>query len=51
MKQLFEINPAQWQQEIKELTQYFTIFGTHLPSELQQELNELKHRLPIPASS
>lgn len=45
MQQLLEVDPAQWLQEVEENRQYFTLFGQHLPSELQEELNHLKQRL------
>jgi phosphoenolpyruvate carboxykinase (GTP) len=45
MKQLFEINPTQWLQETDNIEKYFTLFGRHLPSELQKELRNLKKRL------
>jgi phosphoenolpyruvate carboxykinase (GTP) len=45
MKQLWEVNRPQWLQEVEEIRQYFTLFGKHLPFELQAELNNLKQRL------
>lgn len=45
VKQLFEVNRLQWHKEEEELRQYFTLFGPHLPSELHQELDNLKQRL------
>jgi phosphoenolpyruvate carboxykinase (GTP) len=45
VKQLFEVNASQWLKEVEEISQYFTLFGTHLPSEFQTELSNLKQRL------
>ncbi len=45
MKQLLEIDPLLWLEEIKKIQQYFTLFGKHLPSELSQEIENLRQRL------
>lgn len=45
MRQLFEIDASHWNQELKEIHKYFTLFGKQLPPELETELNNLKHRI------
>lgn len=42
---LFSIIPEEWREEVKELEEYFTLFGDHLPKEIANELTELKRRL------
>jgi phosphoenolpyruvate carboxykinase (GTP) len=42
---LFEINPAEWKQEIKGIESFYGQFGKRLPKELTQHLAELKSRL------
>lgn len=43
--ELFEIEPSQWLKEIEEMSQYFSLFGQHLPSEFHTELTNLRKRL------
>jgi phosphoenolpyruvate carboxykinase (GTP) len=45
MHELFEVDRVQWLQEAEEISQYFTLFGRHLPSELRAEVDRLKQRL------
>lgn len=45
MKQLFKVDGLEWQKEIEEIRQYFTLFGHYLPSEFQAELDHLQKRL------
>lgn len=45
LKRLFEVDPKEWELEVKDIEKFFTQFGTRLPVELQQEYNELIQRL------
>jgi phosphoenolpyruvate carboxykinase (GTP) len=45
MQQLFAVDQSEWQQEIEEIRQYFTLFGSHLPPEFHTELDNLNKRL------
>ncbi len=45
MQQLLEVNPKLWLEEVEEISRYFTLFGKHLPPELNTELENLKKRL------
>lgn len=45
LKKLFEIDSAAWRKETEELASYFKILGDRVPSELWNELAELKKRL------
>ncbi len=45
LKQLFEINSTEWQQEVEALKKYFTIFKGRFPKKLQEELENLEERL------
>lgn len=45
IKKLFEIDPADWQKEVKELREYFKLFGDRLPAGLEQELKDLEKRI------
>lgn len=47
MQQLFAIDRAEWQQEVEEIGSYFTFFGRQLPTELNEEVNNLKQRLSV----
>jgi phosphoenolpyruvate carboxykinase (GTP) len=42
---LFEIKSDEWLNEVKGLRDYFLQFGSHLPTEIQQQLNLLEKRL------
>lgn len=45
IKELFHIDKDKWKNEVKELRQYFTLFGDHLPSAFKTELSDLEARL------
>lgn len=45
LAKLFEIDPAFWKNEAKELSSYFKLFQEKLPKELQQEVLQLEQRL------
>lgn len=45
VEELLSIDPVLWQKEINNLKDYFTLFGNHLPSEMEQELTQLKSRM------
>lgn len=42
---LCEVNNAQWLDEIKEMREYYKIFGDKLPKELSAELDKIEERL------
>ncbi|MCE2983845.1 MAG: phosphoenolpyruvate carboxykinase (GTP) [Parachlamydia sp.] len=44
-EQLFAIDKQQWRQEVEEIRSYFSLFGTHLPNALSDQLNALEKRL------
>jgi len=43
--ELFEVDPTAWKQEAKELKEYYTLFGDHLPKAISDELTNLEKRL------
>lgn len=45
MQRLFEVDPAQWQQELKDIAKFFASFGERLPEEMKQEYQLLSKRL------
>ncbi|MBA3956935.1 MAG: phosphoenolpyruvate carboxykinase (GTP) [Parachlamydiaceae bacterium] len=45
LEKLLAVDCAAWKKEVKELRNYFKIFGDHLPEEMKQELNALEARL------
>ena len=45
LKKLFEVDSTAWRKETEELASYFKILGDRVPSELWNELAELKKRL------
>ena len=45
IEQLLAVDIPQWLQEEKEISQYFTLFGSQLPPELVEELTHLRQRL------
>jgi phosphoenolpyruvate carboxykinase (GTP) len=47
LTELLAIDPVLWKKEVQELKDYFALFGTHLPAEIQQELAQLNHRLSL----
>lgn len=44
-KELFEVNRDSWQEEVRKLRDYFTLFGSHLPEAISKELDALEERL------
>jgi phosphoenolpyruvate carboxykinase (GTP) len=45
MKELLDVKKDEWLAEIDEISEYYKIFGDHLPEELNEELNAIKDRL------
>ena len=45
MKELLSVNLKEWKDETKSLLDFYKVIGNKLPSELQNELNSLNHRL------
>jgi len=45
LHQLLSVDTQGWKEEVKELKDYFKIFGDRLPKQLDQELNDLQSRL------
>jgi phosphoenolpyruvate carboxykinase (GTP) len=45
MDELLAIRPAEWLEEMPSVREHFARFGTHLPAELQVELDALEQRL------
>lgn len=45
IKQLFDVDPTLWLQEVEKIRQYFTLFGNHLPADFHDELDNLNKRL------
>lgn len=45
LSELLKVDPSEWLQEVKELRDYFKLFGNQLPEELKTELNNLENRL------
>jgi len=41
MEKLFEVNMGEWESEIGDIKQFFTQFGSHMPSELWEEFDKL----------
>lgn len=44
-KELFEVDSAAWKEEVNRLRDYYKLFGSHLPKEIQDELRRLEERL------
>ncbi len=44
---LFHIDKNDWLKEVKEIREYYKIFGNHIPSKLIDELNSLEERLTL----
>ena len=44
-KELFEIDPSLWREEVKGLREYYKLFGGHLPEGILEELNNLEKRI------
>jgi phosphoenolpyruvate carboxykinase (GTP) len=45
MKELLAVDKEEWLAEVKEIREYYKIFGDRLPEELTEELNALEERL------
>jgi phosphoenolpyruvate carboxykinase (GTP) len=45
MKELMNINPNKWKEELPDIEQHFSTFGNRLPEKLIKQLEELKKRL------
>jgi len=45
LEELFRVDSEIWQEEVKEMQTYFSLFGTHLPRDIRKELEALKFRL------
>lgn len=45
MKELLEIDPQLWLEEVKGLRKYFSVFDDHFPKELHDEMDNLEKRL------
>lgn len=45
LEKLFEINPDEWEPELKEVSEFLSQFGEHLPSEIRQEHEKLASSL------
>lgn len=45
ISELFEVEKQAWEAEVKELEEYYRLFGERFPSELREELHNLKKRL------
>lgn len=44
-QELFKVDTSKWQEEVLELRDYFTLFGSKLPKEISQEVDQLEKRL------
>jgi phosphoenolpyruvate carboxykinase (GTP) len=45
LEKLFEINPGEWQPELRELKEFLSQFRRHIPYEIWQEYDRLAARL------
>ncbi|MGB8953628.1 MAG: phosphoenolpyruvate carboxykinase (GTP) [Candidatus Aminicenantales bacterium] len=45
LKNLFEVNPSEWHEELKEIKNFLGQFGRHLPYEVRDEFHRLAQRL------
>jgi phosphoenolpyruvate carboxykinase (GTP) len=45
MKELMNVDPSQWREELPDIEQHFSTFGNRLPEKLIRQLEELKKRL------
>lgn len=50
LKKLLEINPKDWQPELKSIKEFFSQFGKTFPKELWQEYRDLRKRLKLKAT-
>ena len=47
MAKLIEVNTDLWKAEVAQIEKHYALFGSHIPAELQAELDGLKERLGI----
>lgn len=45
IKQLFEVNPSDWKEEVQEMRRYTEQFGDRLPAGLKKQMDSLEKRL------
>ena len=45
IKQLFEVNPSDWKEEVQEMRRYTEQFGDRLPAGLKKQMDALEKRL------
>jgi phosphoenolpyruvate carboxykinase (GTP) len=45
LQELLSIDPEAWKKEVEELKNYFSLFGTHLPEGIAEELSDLQERV------
>jgi phosphoenolpyruvate carboxykinase (GTP) len=45
LKELMNVDPSQWREELPDIEQHFSTFGNRLPEKLIRQLEELKKRL------
>jgi len=43
--ELFEIDKEKWEKELEEIKEYFTLFGSHLPSGIREQIKDLEQRI------
>jgi GTP-dependent phosphoenolpyruvate carboxykinase len=46
LEKLFEVKPAEWQDEVKDIKKFLDQFGRHIPYEISQNYARLADRLP-----
>ncbi len=44
-KELFEVDPSLWKEEVKGLREYYKLFGGNFPESILEELNNLEKRI------
>ena len=47
MKELFKINIDEWKVDVESITQFMNQFGDNLPSQMREQIQNLKNRLDI----
>jgi phosphoenolpyruvate carboxykinase (GTP) len=50
LQKLFEVNPQEWQTELKEAKNFLSQFSRHIPYEIWQDYNDLATRLNSPGT-
>lgn len=50
LTELFKVDAHEWLKEVSELSNYYRLFGEHLPKELRQQLEKLHTELKLSAS-